>query len=205
MPGPAPQKREVIAVTGSIGSGKSRVSRFLAERLACPHLDADLIARGLMEPDAPGWSAIKGYDATYITTNGRVDRCRLRHDIFAEPAVRKAVDSLIHPLVREALLEEVAALPDPRIIVEVPLLFEAGWDDDFERTILVHAEEDVCLRRVMQRDRVSLEQAQRAYRSQMGAWEKISRADHVIDNSGSWWECQLQLLHLLVLLGQCPV
>ncbi len=193
-------KHEVIGVTGFIGSGKSMVSRFLALQLACSCLDADKIARDLMEPGMEGWASIKKYNPKYIMADGRLDRLLLRNDIFSKPVVREAVDCLIHPIVRDKLVDALAADRGTRVVVEVPLLFESGWNDIFDRIILVYAEKDVCLQRVVARDRVAAEQAEQSYQSQMGAAEKIKRADHVIDNSGSLWNTQLQLLHLAGIL-----
>ncbi len=194
-------KKEVFGVTGFIGSGKSMVSRLLALRLGCPHFDVDKIARDLMVPGKDGWRAVKGYNPKYIMSDGTLDRVLLRHDIFFEPAVKDAIDILVHPLVRARLVEVLAATPDPRAVVEVPLLLEAGWVDLFDRIILVYADKDVCLRRVILRDGVDGGQAERSYQSQMGPDMKIDRADHVIDNSGSWWNTQLQLLHLVDILS----
>lgn len=197
----APNRAEVFGVTGFIGSGKSKVSRFLAMRLACPHLDADKIAGDLMETGQQGWLAIKNYDSKYIMADGRLDRVLLRNDIFLEPGVKEVVDSLIHPMVRDKLVEIVRTEPEARFVVEVPLLFEAGWIDIFDRVILVYADRNVCLQRVIKRDKVGIEQAEQAYQSQMGAGEKIKKANHIINNSGSWLDTQLQLLHLADILN----
>ncbi|MDR9502389.1 MAG: dephospho-CoA kinase [Desulfurivibrionaceae bacterium] len=199
MAGQGGNKEGVVGITGFIGSGKSRVSRFLASRLAWPCLEADRIARDLMQPGEPGWLAVREYDHKYIRPDGRLDRPLLRQDIFSDPQVKRAVDGRIHPLVRAKLQELLG--PGGRALVEVPLLFEAGWDAFFGRIILVYADYDTCLQRVMARDRVTAQQARQAYQCQMPAMEKIKRAHHVIDNSGAWWNTQLQLLHLLDILS----
>ncbi len=200
MVGSGINKGQVIGVTGLIGSGKSVVSSFLARRLACHHLDADSLVRDLMVPGHQGWLAIKDYNPKYIRGDGQLDRVLLRDDIFSQPRVKYAVDSLVHPIVRARLVEILGAGPGARTVVEVPLLFEAGWAELFDRVILVHAEKNVCLQRVVERDGVGIEQAEKSYQSQMAAVEKIKRADHVIDNSGSWWNSQLQIMHLANIL-----
>jgi dephospho-CoA kinase len=203
MGGAGGQGGMVIGVTGCIGSGKSRVSRYLARQLVCPHVDADQIARELMAPGKPGWLAIKGLSPCYIRADGQLDRGKLRHDIFADASLRARVDSLVHPLVRQDFLRSLAERPGACIVAEVPLLFEAGWDDLFDVIVLVYAARDVCIQRVVRRDGVDGEQAARSYGSQLAIEQKIARADHVIDNSGSWWNSQLQLLHLVdILTGQ---
>lgn len=197
MAGIISDKMATIGVTGFIGSGKSIVSHFLARRLDCPHLDADKIARDLMMPGQQGWVAIKEYNPNYIMNDGRLDRVTLRHDIFSHPEVKEKVDSLIHPLVRVKVEKTIQMKPWARVVVEVPLLFEAGWEDLFDTIILVYADRNVCLNRVLQRDGVNIEQAEKSYQSQMEVVEKVNRVNHVIDNSGSWWNTQLQLLHLV--------
>ncbi len=200
MAGSAVKKSTVLGVTGFIGSGKSRVSRFLAMRLSCPHLDADQIARDLMSPGKQGWLAIKDSYPAYIMADGQLDRVLLRQDIFSDPALKNAIDSLVHPLVRRALLSALGSHTESRIVVEVPLLFDAGWEELFDDIVLVYAEKRVCLKRVMLRDGVSIQQADQSFQCQMGMGEKIKRADHVIDNSCCWWDTQLQLLHLIDVL-----
>lgn len=195
------ENKQFVGVTGFIGSGKSMVSHLLALRLACSHFDADKIARDLMAPGKHGWLAIKAYNPKYIMSDGLLDRVQLRHDIFSDPVVKNAVDSLVHPLIRERVVEVLGAVSGNRAVVEVPLLFESGWTDLFDRVILVYAEKNVCLKRVMLRDGVGIRQAEKSYQSQMGAEKKINRADHVIDNSGSLWDTQLQLLHLVDILN----
>lgn len=193
-------EREIIGVTGFIGSGKSRVSHFLADKLVCRHIDADMIARNIMAPGERGWLAIRQYNPAFINADGQLDRVQLRHEIFSNPSVKDKIDSLIHPLVQNDIEEKLGSESGQWVVVEVPLLFEAGWEKIFTRIILVYAQKGVCLKRVVARDDVSLVQAEKSYQSQMGASEKINMADHIIDNSGSWWDTQLQVLHLVDIL-----
>ena len=204
MAGERTDKGEVIGVTGFIGSGKSMVSRFLARSLACPYLDADKVARDLMMPGQQGWLVVKEYNRKYIMADGQLNRLLLRNDIFSDHQVKDAIDSLIHPLVKGKLEELLGPKPCARAVVEVPLLFEAGWDEFFARIILVYAEKNTCLKRVMERDMVGVAQAEQSYLCQMAATEKIKRADHVIDNGGPWWNTQLQIVHLVDILTGEP-
>lgn len=190
----------MVGITGLIGSGKSRVSRFLADRLNSRLIDADGVAARLMAPGQPGWRAIKGLNSRYIMADGRLDRARLRQDIFSDPAIRETIDALIHPLIKKEVERSIAASAG-MVLVEAPLLFEAGWQELFDVLVLVYADQEVCERRVMHRDGVDRRQAQQAFACQMPAALKIERAHHVIDNSNTWWETQLQLLHLATLLA----
>jgi len=189
----------VVGITGLIGSGKSRVCRFLAARLTSRLIDADGVAARLMATGQPGWRAIKDLNSKYIMADGRLDRARLRRDIFSDPAIKGTIDALIHPLIQKEVERDIAASAGT-VLVEAPLLFEAGWQDLFDVLILVYADQEACERRVMQRDGVDRRQAQQAFASQMPAARKIERVHHVIDNSGTWCETQLQLLHLATLL-----
>jgi dephospho-CoA kinase len=82
------------------------------------------------------------------------------------------------------------------VLVEVPLLFEAGWQDDFDKVVVVYAAEAVCLARICRRDGVSLDEAGKGLYVQMPIKEKVMAADYVIDNSGNWSDTLIQLLHL---------
>ena len=195
-------KRDIIGVTGFIGSGKSRASHFLAESLGCLHVDADKIAREIMDPGKQGWSAIKKFDPKFITAAGQLNRVLLRDEIFSKPKVKAKVDALIHPLVQDEVEKILESDSGKQVVVEVPLLFEAGWEKIFTRIVLVYADKTICLKRVVTRDHVNEEQAEKSYQSQMGTAEKISMADHVVDNSGSWWNTQLQVMHLIEIFNR---
>jgi len=200
-----PLKNRMVAVTGGIATGKSRVARYLAERSGALLLDADAVCRALQQPGEPGWQGLRNLlGAAFFLPDGGLDRPLLRQHLFADAELRGRVEALLHPLVREALAREARSLVATggchRLLVEVPLLFEAGWQDDYAQVVVVAAEMMVCVERLMARDRVSREAARRAIASQMPLLEKKRRADFVIDNSGAWEETCRQLEALLPFL-----
>lgn len=185
---------ELIGITGGIGSGKSRVSQYLAELGGWPLLDVDQICRQLLMPQAPGWLALKELlTADFFTATGELDRKRLREAIFADAALRQQVDGLLHPLAKQEMAAQATRLNAPLVLAEIPLLFEAGWQDSVSQIVVVYADEAVCLRRIMERDQVSEEQARQAIAAQMPLEEKARLADHLIDNSAAWESTCAQL------------
>lgn len=194
-----------IAITGGIGSGKSSVARYLAEIGDAFLIDADLICRDLLLPGAQGWEAMRQHFGNrFFASDLSVDRPLLRSEIFADEALRKSLDSLLHPLarksVRELALARQETFPHARIVVEVPLLYEAGWNSDFSQVVVVYADTMACLARIVARDNVSFEDARQAVTAQWSLADKALRADYVIDNSGFWWDTCLQLIRLRDLL-----
>ena len=186
---------ELIGITGGIGSGKSRACRFLADLSGWPLLDIDQICRALLQPDMPGWLALRQALGSDFFTAGELNRPKLREAIFADAALRQQVDGLLHPLAKQAMLQQAAQQTTPLVLAEIPLLFEAGWQDSVSQIVVVYADETVRLRRIMERDQVSEEQAWRAIAAQMPLEDKARLADHLIDNSAAWESTCAQLRH----------
>ncbi len=190
-----------IAVTGGIGSGKSMVSGYLARHYDLPVIDVDLECKNLLLPGREGLQAIKTrFGNRFIAPGGYLDRIRLREALFADASLRREVDRLIHPLARRAVAGRLAELDAEQVIIDVPLLFEAGWRDDFHRVIVVFADRESRCRRIMERDRVSRRQAELAIEAQLPLSHKASLADHVIDNSFCRVFTRLQTDHLAAVL-----
>ena len=195
-----------IGLTGGMASGKSQTVQLLLEMLpGTKHIDADQVCRQLLKPQGPAWHAlIQAWGSEYLLNDQSINRPKLREKIFNDDPFRKHLDGLIHPLVREHILSQMEALlqqPDCiRVIVEVPLLYEVHWEDMFDMVIVVYADYETCLQRLVSRDKVQEEQARKAIESQMGMSEKAARADHVIDNSGSMLDTQNQIKQFALLL-----
>ncbi|MFU8818225.1 MAG: dephospho-CoA kinase [Desulfurivibrio sp.] len=194
---PSPWRRHLLGITGGIAAGKSRVARYLAEHCGLATIDTDQLARELLRPGQAGWLALeRRYGERFFHSDSTLHRPRLRRDLFADADLRAEIDRLLHPLIREAMLAAVARLQPvgrERILVEVPLLYEAGWESDFACIIAVWAPEEVCLARLLKRDGVSPEEAAAALAAQMAPREKLLRADLQVDNSGPWEETCRQL------------
>ncbi len=187
-------KRTIIGVTGGISSGKTRICNWLAEQYRVPLIDLDDICRQLLQPQAPGWSALKGLlTDNFFTDAGELDRRVLRRAIFADAALRRRVDALLHPLARQTMTEQICWQEFPVVLVEIPLLFEAGWQDTVGLIIVVYAPVSVRLQRIIQRDQVSEEQARMAINGQQCLFKKAIYADHVIDNTRDWQQTLPQL------------
>ncbi len=187
----------LIGITGGIGSGKSSVSRLLASYCNAPLEDLDLICKGLLQPGQPGWLGLRDiFGAAFFLDNGELDRQALRSAIFSDDAIRCQVDKLVHPLARGAMKDAIASYPVPLVFVEIPLLYEAGWQDDVDEVVAVIADQAVCCQRIIRRDCVTETEALRAISSQMNLEEKASQADYVIDNSGTWRETRMRVVEL---------
>ncbi len=199
--------KNLIGVTGTIGSGKSRVCRFLARRMGVPYLDLDMICRSLLEQGQAGRQLLEVHlDSSFFLANGAIDRQKLRRAIFADADLRRTVDSLLHPLALEAMLREAARVGGAArtVLVEAPLLFEAQWRNYFDRVVVVYADPATCCRRIMERDRVTASDAAGCLAAQMAPAAKALLGDHVLDNSGSWFGTLLMMNHLAGILACLP-
>lgn len=193
----------LIGVTGGIGCGKSSIARFLASRLCLPLIDIDGICKGLLGKGEPGWHLLrKNLAPDFFTVDGSLDRRHLRTALFQDAELRMRLDSLIHPLALQAMQDSAVAGESKTILVDVPLLYEAGWAEYFRRVIVVYAPACICRERLVLRDAISPGEAARSIASQMSLAEKVMLADHVIDNSGCRLFARQQAAHLATLLQQ---
>ena len=185
-----------IAVTGGMGAGKSFVAGELTKMIGADSVSADSICRDLLAPGQAGYEQLrKQLPSDFFLDDGALNRPYLRKAIFADDILRKKIDDLLHPLVRKELLIRCkrAKKQGQNLVVEVPLLFEKAWQDDFDATLVVYADDETCLKRIVKRDLVSIEDANEAMASQMPLLEKCKLADSVIDNSGSFSETHNKL------------
>lgn len=187
-------------LTGGIASGKSRASSFMAERFGLLFYSTDKIAHDLLEPGKDGWHLVRDVNPDFINSDGTIDKPFFRSALFVDKELRKKVDAGIHPLVWEVLVKRVESqllsFGEIPVLVEVPLLYEAGWQSRFDEVIVVYTEKENCRNRLVKRDMVSGLQAEKELAVQMPLPDKCLLADHVINNSGSWIQTLLGLLHL---------
>ena len=178
---------KVIGLTGGIASGKSTVSGMLKSLGACI-IDADAIAHQLSEPGESIYRAyLEHFGAQVINHEGRLDRRAVAERVFACPQEKQWMDGTAAPLILAEVkrqLSEALQAELPVAVLDVPLLFETGWDELAEESWLVYVPEDEQLRRLCLRDKCTEEQGLRRMKSQMPLREKLSRADVAIDNSG---------------------
>ncbi|WP_075427927.1 dephospho-CoA kinase [Selenomonas sp. GACV-9] len=178
---------KVIGLTGGIASGKSTVSQYLREKGAAV-LDADAIAHALAEPGGSIYCAYRSHFGDGILqSDGSLDRAAIGKIVFADPAEKEWLDKAAHPLIQAEIERQLAVEKQrevPLIVLDVPLLFEAGWDKMTEENCLVDVSEMVQLKRLMQRDGYDEQAARARMAAQMPLEEKRRRADRLIDNNG---------------------
>ena len=186
--GSAKGNRHLIGITGSIATGKSTVSGYLADTYHLPVLDADVYARDAVQPGSPILSKIlERYGAGILLADNTLNRQRLGEIVFSNPPELRWLEQQIHPLVRDRLQSELNSLSEqyPTVVLVVPLLFEAGMTDLVTEIWVVYCDRTQQLQRLIKRSRLTLEQATARINSQMPIEEKIARADVVLDNSST--------------------
>lgn len=178
----------LVGLTGNIASGKSTVARLLAERGATI-IDADILARRAVEVGSPAYDAIVArWGTSVLAPDGALDRAALRTIVFQRPEELQALNGIVHPEVARLRAEEVEAARrrgDRVVVCDIPLLFEAGLSEAFDRIILVDAPHEVRLARLTQDRGLQRDEASAMIAAQMPAEAKRGRADFVIDNAGS--------------------
>ena len=180
---------KIIGLTGGIACGKSTVSRAL-RALGAAIIDADALAHELSQPEQPIFNAyVERFGREIVTAGGTLDRAAIAARVFADPAVRAEVDAIAHPLIRTAAEERLRvtrAEGKKAAVLDVPLLFEAGWDVLADEVWVVALPAEEQLARLLARDKSMSEGEARARISaQMPLAENCARADIVIDNSGT--------------------
>ena len=181
-------KPYIIGLTGGIGCGKSEAAKYLAS-LGAMHLDADAISRSLTAENGaalPGIRSIFG-DGVFAE-DGILDRKAMAEIVFNDPAARRRLEGIIHPLVQRSMMDgvdEAARQGIKVVILDVPLLFETGMDALCDECWTLQVDRQTQIERVMARDNVSREHAQARIDSQMSMEERASRAARVIDTGRS--------------------
>ncbi|WP_087873406.1 dephospho-CoA kinase [Arthrobacter globiformis] len=175
-----------IGLTGGIASGKSLVATRL-EELGAVLVDADAIAREVVEPGTPGLAAIvAAFGPEILDAAGRLDRPRLGAIVFQETERRAELNGIIHPLVRERAAAVIAAAPADAVVVQdIPLLVETGQQKNFHLVLVVDAPEDVRLRRMTEHRGMTEADARSRIAAQASRQDRLAAADAVLTNSGT--------------------
>ncbi|MFP4099413.1 dephospho-CoA kinase [Coleofasciculus sp.] len=178
--------KRIIGLTGGIGTGKTTVSNYLADTYQLPILDADIYARDAVQPGSPVLNRIiTRYGSDVQLADRTLNRKRLGEIVFPNPKERQWLEQQIHPYVRDRIESQLNILESPTVVVVIPLLFEANMTDLVTEIWVVRCSEEQQIRRIQERDRLSLEQAQSRLNSQLPLAEKVARADVVLDNSST--------------------
>ena len=178
---------KVLGLTGGIGSGKSMVASMFAN-LGAEVIDADQLAREVVEPGQPALEEIAtAFGSGVLMPDGRLDRGKLARIIFADPVARARLNAITHPRIQERMATEMA-LRGSRpglLILDIPLLYENDRASTVEAVIVVWVDSKTQLRRLNERDGLTVDEARQRIAAQMPLDEKRARADLVVDNSGS--------------------
>ena len=182
-----------IGLTGGIGSGKSTVSRLLAERGAVI-VDADVIAREVVDPGTPGLAAVvDAFGSAVLAADGSLERPALAAVVFGDPEARRRLDAIVHPLVRARATEVAATAPPDAVVVhDVPLLVETGQAAAYDLMLVVEADPDTRVARLVQRG-LTAEDARARMAAQATDEQRRAVADVVLDNSGTQEELEAQV------------
>lgn len=179
---------KIIGLTGGIATGKSTVSSFL-RTLGAAVLDADQTAHTLSRPQEPLWDMYREYFGSRILLpDGTLDRAAIGREVFSRPEVRHQVDSMAHPIIWQEMCSQLGKLEaagEAWAVLDVPLLFETGWNARMDETWLVYVPQEMQRTRLMIRDSCDWQAAEQRIRAQMDIERKRELADVIIDNSGS--------------------
>ncbi|MDK2821410.1 MAG: dephospho-CoA kinase [Clostridia bacterium] len=178
----------IIGLTGGIASGKSTVSKILKE-LGAKIIDTDQVAREVVVPGQPAYKdIISNFGEGVLMPDGQLDRRALGNIVFNNAEAREILNSITHPRIREAVAKKIDTFrqenPDAVVIIEAPLLIEAGMDDMVDSIWVVTAPVPVRLKRLMARNRLSEEEAKSRLKSQAGDDFRLKYADKVINTGG---------------------
>ena len=176
--------KRIIGLTGGIATGKTTVANYLAKTYNLPILDADIYARDAVAIGSPILDAIaQKYGSQILLADNSLNRQKLGEIIFNQPEERLYIEGLIHPYVRDRFLDKINNLSAETLVLVVPLLFEAGITNLVTEIWVVYCHRQQQLTRLMQRNHLSIEQAEARINSQMPLEEKVARADVVLDNN----------------------
>lgn len=178
------QNKYIVGLSGGIGSGKTSVSNLFAQ-YGIDIIDADVVAREVVEPGTKGLKAlIKRFSISIISKDGSLDRGKLRQIAFADEASKKALNNILHPIIRENMLNQLNSSMSTYCILVAPLLFENGLQKLTDITLVVDISEEQQLNRTLLRDGGQKETIENIIAAQIKRDQRCKLADDIIDNSG---------------------
>lgn len=187
----------VIGLTGGIASGKTTVANLFKQQFNIDIVDADIVAREVVEPGTPGLNAIiEHFGDNIVHEDKTLDRAKLRERIFSNPEEKAWLNNLLHPIIREKMLEDLQQVTSDYALLVVPLLIENKLDSLCDRVLVVDVDPNTQISRTMKRDNVSEEQAQAILASQASRQQRLDIADDVVKNNPDDQELLLQVTDL---------
>jgi len=195
----------IVGLTGGIACGKTTVSNLFRDK-GCPIVDADQVAREVVEPGELGLSlVVERFGTSVLTVEGTLNRRKLGQIVFSNETARGDLNDILHPLIRKRMQEkkeEALKLNPPFVIMDIPLLYENQHENTVDIVIVVYVPAFVQLERLMIRDGFSMEEAKNRIASQMNIEEKKKRADFIIDNTGTFEYTKQQIEKIYSLLSK---
>ena len=188
-----------IALTGGIATGKSYVANKFREA-GVPIVDADVLSREVVAPGTAGLAAVrKRFGPDSVRRDGTMDRVRIAQIVFKDKRARLDLEAIIHPAVQKAIDEFFATLPrrTPFALADIPLLFETGRENQFNAVVVVACPRELQLQRLMERNKLSREDAERRLNAQLPIDQKVKKATHVIRTDGTFEATDTQVAELL--------
>ncbi|AIR88137.1 dephospho-CoA kinase [Pseudomonas cremoricolorata] len=187
----------ILGLTGGIGSGKSAAAeRFV--QLGVHLVDADQAARWVVEPGRPALASIvERFGPGILQADGQLDRAALRQLIFADPAQRRWLEGLLHPLIGQEIFSYLAKAQTPYAVYVSPLLIESGQYAKTQRILVIDAPHELQLQRTLQRDGSNPAQVEAIFKAQLSREERLRHADDVVVNDRDlpWLHEQIDRLH----------
>lgn len=181
----------VIGLTGGIACGKSTVSAYLKQHGAII-IDGDIVAKELSEPQKPMWQAyVEHFGNKILNEDNSLNRRLIGQIVFANEQEKTWMNTTMHPLIKDAIVKKLnlyrndLANTDKIVILDIPLLYEAGWDTFADEVWVVKIDKELQIERIQNRDGLSYEEAVNRINAQMSVEEKARRADVVIDSSSA--------------------
>jgi dephospho-CoA kinase len=182
-----------VGLTGGIASGKSAVAAELAARGAII-IDADVLAREVVEPGTPALAAIIDRFGPQVLSNGQLDRTRLAQIVFADPLARRDLERIVHPAVRARAADLERAAGRAAVVVHViPLLVETGQQEDFDLVVTVDVDHETQIKRLIARNGYTRAEAESRIAAQASRDDRRIAADVVLDNTGSLAQLREQI------------
>ncbi|OTN90114.1 dephospho-CoA kinase [Enterococcus sp. 7E2_DIV0204] len=174
----------ILGLTGGIATGKSTVVKVFKE-LGFPVVDADVIAREVVEVGRPALAKIVStFGTEMLQPDGSLDRKKLGALVFSDEEKRQKLNALLSPFLREAILSQIEKKKDQAslVVVDIPLLYEGGYENDMDQVAVVYVPETIQLDRLMERDHLTEQEAWQRINSQLSIEQKKQKADIVFDN-----------------------
>ena len=187
----------VIGLTGGIASGKTTVANLFQQQFGINIVDADIVAREVVEPESAGLKQIvQRYGAAILLDDGTLNRAQLRDIIFADPNEKQWLDALLHPMIRQRMLEQLDNTTTPYALLVIPLMAENNLQTLANRVLVVDVDESSQIERTMLRDGISQQQAQSIVNSQATRAQRLAIADDVIKNHSKNQQLLYQITEL---------